>query len=301
MKSYRCGYVAVVGLPNAGKSTLVNRMVGEKVSIVSPKTQTTRQNVTGLLTDEDSQIIFVDAPGFIRSESGLNHFIQQQWENSLKESDCILAVFSLDTDTEEQIDQALETLKSANKPIFVFISKTDLTRFAERLFIIEHKLRTEKIPYLFGNLRSKKPSVFESLKIELKKRLPESDNYLFDADLFTLQTERQWTSEIIREKCFLNLSEEIPYQLAVNVFLFKDDPRCKKIFADLWISKERYKKIVVGHKGQKIHRIGTESRKALENLLGQKVYLNLNVKYKDSWNKNSSMMKELGYGFKKDH
>lgn len=296
ISSYRCGYVAVVGLPNSGKSTLVNRMVGEKVSIVSDKAQTTRKNITGVLTDENSQIIFIDSPGFIRSESGLNHFIQKQWKKSIQGADCLLAVLSLDTDTEEKIDRTLTTLKSVNKPVFVFISKTDLTHLAQRLFIIEQKLREAKIPYLFGSLKSKKNSVvFESLKAALQVNLPEIDNYLFDKELFTLQTEKQWASEIIREKCFLNLSNEIPYQLAVNVSLFKEDPVCKKIYADLWVSKERYRKIVIGHQGQKIHRIGMESRKALEKLLGTKVFLDLNVKYKNSWNTNKSMMKELGY------
>lgn len=299
MTSLRCGYVSVIGLPNAGKSTLVNRIIGEQVSIVSPKAQTTRQCVTGIYTGMDSQIIFVDAPGFIQAETGLNHYIQKQWEESIKDSDVILGVLNLDCDTEEKITNAIMTLASINKPKFAFINKVDLTKYAERLFIIEQKLRDLNIEYMFGSAKTANESNIKLLIDHLSKRLPESPQFLFDKSLYTLQTEKEMAAEIIREKCFNLLGQEIPYQIAVNIISFQEDPTCIKIYADLWISKERYKRIVVGSRGSKIQEIGTEARKDIEKLLGSKVYLELKVKLKDSWTKNMVLLKELGYEYRK--
>lgn len=291
----RCGYVSVIGLPNAGKSTLVNRVIGEQVSIVSPKAQTTRQSVRGIYTKDDTQIIFIDAPGFIQAETGLNHFIQKQWEEAIDNCDVILGVLNLDCDTEEKITNAIMTMASINKPKFAFINKVDLTKYAERLFIIEQRLRDQNIPYMFGSAKTASKENIESLIENLSERLPRTESFLFDRSLYTLQTEKQISAEIIREKCFNLLGQEIPYQIGVNIIAFQEDPKCTKIFADIWISKERYKKIVVGNKGQKILDIGTEARKDIEKVLGQKIYLNLKVKLKDSWTKNPNMLKEIGY------
>lgn len=291
----KCGYVSVIGLPNAGKSTLVNRVIGEQVSIVSPKAQTTRQSVRGIYTKEDTQIIFIDAPGFIQAETGLNHFIQKQWEEAIDNCDVILGVLNLDCDTEEKITNAIMTMASINKPKFAFINKVDLTKYAERLFIIEQRLRDQNIPYMFGSAKTASKENIESLIENLSERLPRTESFLFDRSLYTLQTEKQISAEIIREKCFNLLGQEIPYQIGVNIIAFQEDPKCTKIFADIWISKERYKKIVVGNKGQKILDIGTEARKDIEKVLGQKIYLNLKVKLKDSWTKNPNMLKEIGY------
>lgn len=308
-KKLRCGFVSVIGLPNAGKSTLVNRIVGEQVSIVSPKAQTTRQSVTGIYTNDESQVIFVDAPGFIQSDTGLNHFIQKQWEDAIKDSDVVLGVLNLDCDTEEKINNAILTLASVDKPKFAFINKVDITKYAERLFIIEQKLRDHNIPYLFGSAKTASKDIIESLIQQLVERLPEADEFMYDRSLYTLQTEKEIAAEVIREKCFNLLGQEVPYQIGVHIISFQEDQNIDstnknkkplvKIYADIWISKERYKKIVVGQKGAKIQQIGTEARKDIERMLGVKVYLNLKVKLKDSWTKNQSMLKELGYEFRK--
>jgi GTPase len=295
----RCGYVSVIGLPNAGKSTLVNRVIGEQVSIVSPKAQTTRQCVTGIYTKEDTQIIFVDAPGFIQAETGLNHFIQRQWEESVRDCDVVLGVLNLDCDTEDKISNAILTLASINKPKFAFINKVDLIKYAERLFIIEQKLRDHNIEYIFGSAKTASKENIETLIENLAKRLPETDSFMFDKSLYTLQTEKEIAAEVIREKCFNLLGQEIPYQMGVNIIAFDEESKCTKIYADIWISKERYKKIVVGQKGSKILEIGTESRKDIERILGHQIYLNLKVKLKESWTKNPNMLKELGYELRK--
>lgn len=291
----KCGFVSVIGLPNAGKSTLVNRIIGEQVSIVSPKAQTTRQCVTGIYTKDNYQIVFVDAPGFIQAETGLNHFIQKQWEESVKDCDVVLGVLNLDCDTEEKISNAILTLASINKPKFAFINKVDLTKYTERLFIIEQKLRDHNIEFLYGSARSASKETIENLIQKLAERLPEAQSFMYDKSLYTLQTEKEIAAEIIREKCFNLLGQEIPYQIGVNIIAFDEDPKCTKIYADIWISKERYKKIVVGNKGLKIQEIGTDSRKDIEKVLGSQVYLSLKVKLKESWTKNQNMLKELGY------
>ncbi len=298
-KQLRCGYVSVIGLPNAGKSTLVNRVIGEQVSIVSPKAQTTRQAVTGIYTKDNNQIIFIDSPGFIQAEDGLNHFIQKQWEESIQNCDVVLGVLNLDCDTEEKISNAILTLASIHKPKYAFINKVDLIKYAERLFIIEQKLRDHNIKYMFGSAKSASKENIESLIASLAERLPEAESFMFDRSLYTLQTEKEIAAEIIREKCFNLLGQEIPYQIGVHIISFVEDPKCIKIYADIWISKERYKKIVVGNKGLKILDIGSEARKDIEKILGQKVFLGLKVKLKDSWTKNPNMLKEIGYELRK--
>lgn len=295
----RCGFVSVIGLPNAGKSTLVNRIIGEQVSIVSPKAQTTRQAVKGIYSNDKAQIVFVDAPGFIQAESGLNHFIQRQWEEAIKGSDVVMGVFNLDCDTEEKITNAILTLASVDKPKFAFINKVDIMKYAERLFLIEQKLRDHNIPYMFGSAKSATKETIDSLIEQVSERLPLVDQFIYDKSLYTLQTEKEIAAEVIREKCFALLGQEVPYQIGVHIISFQEDPKCVKIFADIWISKERYKKIVVGQKGTKIQQIGTEARKDIERMLGVQVYLSLKVKLKDSWTKNPNMLKELGYEFRK--
>lgn len=295
----RGGFVSVIGLPNAGKSTLVNRIIGEQVSIVSPKAQTTRQCVTGIYTNERAQIIFVDAPGFIQADTGLNHFIQRQWEESVKDCDVALGVLNIDCDTEDKISNAILTLASINKPKFAYINKVDLVKYAERLFIIEQKLRDQNIPFVFGSAKSASKENIDTLIANLIERLPETEQFLYDKSLYTLQTEKEIAAEIIREKCFNLLGQEVPYQTGVHIIAFEEDPKCVKIYADIWISKERYKKIVVGQKGLKIQEIGTEARKDIERVLGVKVYLSLKVKLKESWTKNNNMLKEIGYELRK--
>lgn len=295
----RGGFVSVIGLPNAGKSTLVNRIIGEQVSIVSPKAQTTRQCVTGIYTNDRAQIIFVDAPGFIQAETGLNHFIQRQWEESVKDCDVALGVLNIDCDTEEKISNAILTLASINKPKFAYINKVDLTKYTERLFIIEQKLRDQNIPFVFGSAKTASKENIDTLIENLIERLPETDSFMYDKSLYTLQTEKEIAAEIIREKCFNLLGQEVPYQTGVHIIAFEEDPKCIKIYADIWISKDRYKKIVVGQKGLKIQEIGTEARKDIERVLGVKVYLSLKVKLKESWTKNNNMLKEIGYELRK--
>lgn len=297
--SLKCGYVAVVGLPNAGKSTLVNALVGERVSIVSSKPQTTRQRVTGVYTDESEQVIFFDAPGFIQADSGLNKFIQSEWESSIEEADVVLGVLNIDADSEAHIDRVIENLKSIELPKLAFINKVDLKKDVRRLFMLEEKLRQADIDYLFGSASKLKDDLKEILLKKIVEHLPEQDYFLCDTDVYTLQTLREMTSEIIREKCFLTLAQEIPYQLAVHVRLFEENTHCIRIFAEIWVSKERYKKMVVGAQGSKIVRIGTLARKDIQTLVRQKVFLDLNVKVKENWNKNQQIMKELGYDIRK--
>ncbi|MCO5114040.1 MAG: GTPase Era [Bdellovibrionaceae bacterium] len=297
--SLRCGYVAVVGLPNAGKSTLVNALVGERVSIVSSKPQTTRQRVTGVYTGDKEQVIFFDAPGFIQADSGLNKFIQSEWESSIEEADVVLGVLNIDADSEAHIDRVIENLKSIERPKLAFINKVDLKKDVRRLFMLEEKLRQAGIEYLFGSASKLKDDLKETLLKKIVEHLPEQDYFLCDTDVYTLQTLREMTSEIIREKCFLTLAQEIPYQLAVHVRLFEENSHCIRIFAEIWVSKERYKKMVVGAQGSKIVRIGTLARKDIQTLVRQKVFLDLNVKVKENWNKNQQIMKELGYDIRK--
>ncbi len=290
----KVGYVGVVGLPNAGKSTLANQLIGEKVSIISSKAQTTRQKVLGILTQEDAQMIFIDAPGFIKSNEGINKFLQQEWEGVLKESDVLLGVLNLDAKSEQSLDDVLKTLSHFKKEKFIFINKMDLLK-PERLFLLEQKLRDYNLEYLFGTATKIKPELKDQLIGELKKRLPDADHFLFEPDLYTSQTLREMCEELIRESAFVRVGQEVPYQLAVKIRSFKEEPALTRIHADLIVTHARYKKILVGSGGAKIKKIGTDARKKMEKLLDQKVYLELMVKVRDSWTQNKTLLKEYGY------
>lgn len=292
----RAGYVGVVGLPNVGKSTWVNYAVGAKIGITSNRPQTTRKNVMGILTEDDTQIVFIDSPGFIQSEKGLNSFLESQWKQVIEEVDVLIFVFSLDS-REESLKRCLKVMDSVNTPKFAVISKTDLNQKDKELRL-EEAFHRRNIIFAKSRRkgRSEKLECTRDLIKDLFPLMPEQEQFFYDPEVYTTQTLRDLSGEIILENVFRFLSKEIPYETSIAVRSFKEKPSTYVIHADVCVSKERYKKIIVGRGGETIRRIGIEARRSMEREFGRKIFLDLNVKEKKEWNKNDRGLMEFGYG-----
>jgi GTP-binding protein Era len=291
---YRAGFVGLIGLPNSGKSTLMNALVGEKVSIVTSKPQTTRRRVMGLVSGDDFQIVFVDAPGVVNAKSGLNMFLHEEARDVISESDVLVAVLNIDEKSPAQLDEILNLVKESGKPWLALIHKTDLPEL-HRPQILRDKLAAYGVPVLQGSALAEPKGMAETLLQALKPMLPAAKGPLYDEELYTLSTTRELCAEIIREKCFETLHQEVPFGLAVKVLKFDEESPVVKIHSEILVAKENHRPIVIGSKGASLKKIGTEARKEIEKLLGEKVYLDLQVSSRRDWQKNRAVMKELGY------
>ncbi len=292
--NYKAGFVALLGIPNAGKSTLTNCLVGEKVSIVTNKPQTTRKRISGIVTHKDFQAILVDAPGAVENTSGLNQFLKEELDDTIRNADGILAVLNLDAPSPEPLMKIIDIAEKSGKPWAAVITKTDIGQ-GHRGHTLKAKLENANIPFTEVSVRSKPLEAKEKLFPLIKTLLPESPAPLYNDDEPTTENIRDIAAEIVREKCFELLFQEIPYQLAVQIRSFEEGKTLTKIYADIIIDKENQRKIVVGQGAQTIKEIGTRSRQAIEKLIGHKVYLELHVKIKKKWYKDPIVLKELGY------
>lgn len=298
---YRAGFLGIIGQPNAGKSSLVNFLVKEKVSIVSAKPQTTRRRVLGLWSSNEGQIVFVDAPGVIDAASGLNGFLAQEAKDVIDSSDVLLAVVSVDEKSKDDALKVVEMVSQSKKPWIGVITKTDLSDKIHRVLAIKEMIESRGGKALQISVKNEDEEDREALLLEFLALLPTSPQPLFDIELFTTENTRDLAAEIIREKIFENVEQELPYTMAVRIIKFDENAKpCPKIFADIIVSKENHKAMVIGKGAQVLKKIGMESRKEIEKMMGQKVYLELNVQFRDNWHQNKRMMKELGYVLKSD-
>jgi GTPase len=292
-KNYRAGFVALVGQPNAGKSTLLNAILDEKVSIVSAKPQTTRTRVTGIMNRPEAQIVFVDAPGNLKSTSGLNKFLQEEVKDVIDGADVVCALLGAD-DSTESVEELIGLLRKSKKPWVAVVTKNDLlggTRTPKFFpFLIE-----EKIPFISISTAKRRKEAVEEVLAKVIPLLPQAPAPLFDEEIYTTQTLRQMAAEFVREACFDHLRQEIPYGLAVRVNEFREDGPVVMIRCELLLDKENHKSIVIGAKGQTLKKIGMDARKLIERVVGQQVFLELHVAVHEGWTKNPRIMKELGY------
>jgi len=290
---FRAGFVALVGQPNAGKSTLLNAILEEKVSIVSDKPQTTRRRVTGILNLPEAQVIFVDAPGTLKSKTGINGFLRDEVTDCIAKADVVCALLDADA-SEDSVKELIGLLKRSKKPWVAAITKSDLmggTR-TPRYFEL---LLEERIPFVsISGL--KRP---EEAKTEILNRvvplLPEAKSALYDEDIYTTQTLRQMAAEFVREACFENLRQEIPYGLAVKVMNFDETGPIVKIQCEILVDKLSHKGIVIGAKGSMLKIVGSQARKEIERVMGVQVFLELHVHVTENWTQNPRILKELGY------
>ena len=296
--SYRAGFVGIIGLPNAGKSTLMNFLVKEKVSIVSNKPQTTRRRVLGIYSEPKGQLVFVDSPGVITASSGLNGFLAKEAEEVVRESDALMLLLSLDTPAPEDAQKLVDMAAASHKPWIGVISKYDLQEKIHRHLVLKTMIE-EKGGRVYNISCVKEYESQKQERADLLEKLlslvPESPSPLHDVELFTPETLRTLVGEVIREKCFEFLHEEIPFQIAVRPILFDEKGKMPHLAYEILVSKENHKSIVIGKGGASLKKIGTEARKEIEKLMGEKIFLELKVGYKKDWQKDPRLMKELGY------
>ena len=293
-ETYRCGYVALVGRPNVGKSTLLNRLLGQKISITSPKPQTTRHQILGIKTLAHAQIIYVDTPGLHRrARKALNRALNRAASSALFDVDA--AVFLVDASrwTEEDA-QVLDKLRRSAVPVFLAVNKIDKLRNKSELLPVLQSL-TETFEYAgVVPVSARTGENLDRLEALLLKHLPESPP-LFPEDQVTDRSERFLAAELIREKLFLRLGRELPYGLTVEIESFVETEQMLRIHGLIWVERASQKKIVVGQHGRMLKAVGSEARVDMEKLLGKKIYLQLWVKVKEGWADDERALQTLGY------
>ncbi|MGE3975177.1 MAG: GTPase Era [Bdellovibrionales bacterium] len=304
---FRAGFVAIVGEANAGKSTLLNLLIGEKLAIVSSKPQTTQRRTPGILSSENEQIIFIDPPGYIwKVRSKMNQFLKDEFDEAVKGADAFLWLLSVENVKKDQSSILQELLKT-KKPIVLCISKADMAKgsqMAEALDLAQQKYadKVAAITFISSRLTDKKKTqdrLQEQMRTLLRPYMPISPGPLYDPDLSTTHRIRDLCAEFIREQCFLNLKQEIPYGTAVSIRSFEEaseeTKNMTRIEADLIVERQSHKQIVIGKSGEMIKTIGSEARKNIQNLIGGKVFLGLHVVVKEGWSTNRHELQELGY------
>jgi len=293
-ENYRCGFAAIVGRPNVGKSTLLNALLHRKVSIVSPKPQTTRHRILGILTRPEDQIIFVDTPGIHSgARRAMNRHMNRAALSSLADADInLFVVESLIWSEEDQ--RVLEALQQEKRPIILVLSKVDKVTPRERLlpFIQELNRRADFVEVV--PLSALKNSNLEQLPSIIAKHLPLSPPH-FPADQVTDRSPQFQAAEIVREKLTLRLREELPYGLTVALEQFKEEDGRLLVNAVIWVERTGQKAIVIGQGGQQLKEVGRSARIEMSNLFGQPVHLEMWVKVKENWSDNEMALKQLGY------
>jgi len=289
--THKAGFVSIIGSPNVGKSTLMNVLVGERLSIITHKAQTTRHRIMGIFSGEDFQIVYSDTPGILKPHYLLHKSMISAIYSSIADADIILLV----TEIGEKFahDEVIEKIKEEHKPVIVIINKIDLADQAKVEVAIEEwklKLTDADIIAISALHCFQTAMVFDTIL----KHLPESPEY-FPKEEITDRSQRFFVSEMIREKILLNFSQEIPYSVEVVVDSFKEEEKLTRISAYLFVARESQKAIILGHQGKAIKKLGTEARKDIENFLEKHIFLELNVKVRKDWRDDVKELKRFGY------
>lgn len=290
----KSGYVAIIGRPNVGKSTLLNCLLGRKISITTPKPQTTRWQILGIKTVDDTQLVYIDTPGLHDDQTrAMNRYLNRVASSVLLDADVIVFVVDV-TSWRHEDDLVLEKLHNTDKPIILALNKIDLLKDKAEMLPFIDKLK-EKIPFMqIVPLSALKAENVLPLEEEIIKLLPEGTQ-LFPEDQVTDKSVRFHVSEIIREKLILATEEELPYTTTVEIEEFKEEEKITHIGAVIWVERQGQKVIVIGKGGAMLKKIGTQARRDIEKLLGRKVFLRLWVKVKEHWTDDEKALKGLGY------
>ncbi|MFV2061453.1 MAG: GTPase Era [Gammaproteobacteria bacterium] len=291
--SFRCGYVAIIGRPNVGKSTLMNHILRQKISITSRKPQTTRHRILGVKTTESEQVIYVDTPGIHVSDRAMNRYMNKSASSALYDVDLILFLIEADRWT-EQDDVVLQKLKESTVPIIVLLNKIDKIQNKEKILPLMAEI-SKKINYVeIIPISATKGINVKELEKNVVQYLQVADAY-FPKDQITDKSERFMVAEIIREKLMRELGQELPYDLTVEIEKFTEKKKITNIAALIWVSRSSQKAIVIGKNGARLKSIGKKSRLDIEKLISSKVFLELWVKVKEGWADDIRALKSLGY------
>jgi GTP-binding protein Era len=291
--AFRCGYIAIVGRPNVGKSTLMNALIGAKVSITSRKAQTTRHRITGIQTSEQAQFIYVDTPGFqTRHANALNKKLNRTVSDTLTASDVIL--FVVEAGTWGQPDQQVLDLIPANVPCILVINKSDYVKDKKALMPFAQKVAGLHAFAAVVPVSAKQRFQLQYLQDEIEQRLPENEP-IFDADDITDRSEKFLAAEIVREKVFRFVGEELPYTSTVLIEKFEQEGNLRRVFAAILVERDSHKAMLIGQKGARLKEISTQSRLDMEKLFGGPVYLEIWVKVKSGWADNEAGLRAYGY------
>ncbi|MCG2502039.1 GTPase Era [Staphylococcus epidermidis] len=294
MTEHKSGFVSIIGRPNVGKSTFVNRVIGHKIAIMSDKAQTTRNKIQGVMTRDDAQIIFIDTPGIHKPKHKLGDYMMRVAKNTLSEIDAIMFMVNVNEDIGRGDEYIMEMLKNVKTPIFLVLNKIDLVHPDTLMLKIEQYQSymdfTDIIPI----------SALEGLNVDhfidvLKSFLPEGPKYYPDNQISD-HPEQFVVSEIIREKILHLTSEEIPHAIGVNIDrMIKEDEDKVRIEATIYVERDSQKGIVIGKGGKKLKEVGKRARRDIEMLLGSKVYLELWVKVQRDWRNKVNFIRQIGY------
>ncbi|WP_027419996.1 GTPase Era [Crocinitomix catalasitica] len=290
--SHKSGFVNIIGSPNVGKSTLMNQLVGEKLSIITSKAQTTRHRILGIVNDDDYQVVFSDTPGVLNPHYKLHENMMQFVNAAMKDADVILFVTDI-YETNLNHEQTLERLQKTSTPILLLINKIDLS---------DQEKMEEKIAYwheIMPNAEILPISALQKFNIDLiwkriVELIPESPAY-YDKDSLTDRPLKFFISEMIREKIFIHYKKEIPYATQVDVEEYKEDEKIVRIRAIIYVERKTQKGIIIGHQGEKIKRVGIDARKDIQKFIDKHVHLELFVKVDKDWREDDKKLEGYGY------
>jgi GTPase len=289
---FKSGFVNIVGNPNVGKSTLMNELVGERLSIITSKAQTTRHRILGIVNGSDFQIVFSDTPGIVKPVYKLHDNMMQFVRTAITDADVLLYVTDV-VETYDKNESIITRLGKSRIPVIVAINKTDLSNATTLELLVKqwNEILPNAIVMQISALR--KQNIHQLLNLILEK-LPEGPVY-YPAESLTDRPERFFVSEIVREKIFMNYKKEIPYSCEVVIDSFKESEDMVRINAIIYVMRETQKGIIIGHKGGSLKKTGIDARLDIERFLGKKVYLGLQVKVAQDWRNKDNMLKKFGY------
>ncbi|WP_317202317.1 GTPase Era [Janthinobacterium sp.] len=291
--NFRCGYIAIVGRPNVGKSTLMNVLIGAKVSITSRKAQTTRHRITGIQTVEDAQFIYVDTPGFqTRHSNALNKTLNKTVTNTLISSDVIL--YLIEAGTFGPADQQVMDLLPKEVPCILVINKSDRVKDKAVLLPFAQKIAAMRDFAAIVPVSAKLHFQLDGLQNEIKRLMPENQP-IFGPDDITDRSEKFLASEIVREKLFRFVGDELPYTSTVLIEKFEQEGDLRRVFAAILVERDTHKSMIIGNKGARLKDISSQSRQDMEKLFGGPVYLEIWVKVKSGWADNEAGLRAYGY------
>lgn len=289
---HKAGFVSILGKPNVGKSTLMNILTGERLSIISSKAQTTRHRIMGIINDEDYQIVFSDTPGMLKPKYELHKSMMSFVHMSLEDADVILFVTDL-FETDAEIEHLIEKVNQSGVPVLLVINKIDLNKegkLEEVTAYWQERIKTSTIIPISATEKFNTERILQ----EILDRLPVHPPF-FDKEELTDKPERFFAAEFIREKIFLNYKKEIPYSSEVSIEEFHEEEKLIRIRAIIYVERKSQKGIIIGEGGKALKRVGTQARLDMEQFFGKKVFLETYVKVEDDWRKDKNKLKRFGY------